>query len=75
VRRFFSTLAAVAFVVSLGTGTGVAAHKKVSATPASMASMGTCTTGETWVKGYTTKKGKVVKGYCRKSKGKGKTPG
>jgi hypothetical protein len=72
-RSFFSALATLAFVVSLGTGTGLAAHKKSSAPPSPMASTGTCKPGETMVKGYTTKKGKVVKPYCRSAKTKGTT--
>jgi hypothetical protein len=66
-RRFISSLTALAFIAALGTGTGLA--KNTSSSMAGMPGMSTtskCPKGQTWVKPYT-KNGKMVKGYCRKA--------
>ncbi|MGH7728994.1 MAG: hypothetical protein ACREM2_09405 [Vulcanimicrobiaceae bacterium] len=71
-NRLFSALLAAAFVLTAGSSAFAA-----KATPKSHSMMTThhmmaesCPKGETWVNGYTTKKGAKVKGYCRKASAK-----
>ena len=66
-QRFLSALFGIAFVASLGSGAGFAATKSTSMMSSSMSSM-KCAKGQSYVKGYKTKAGKSVKGYCRADK-------
>ena len=71
-RRLLSSVAALAFVLALGTGTALATDKTGSPAMGGTSMGMTCPKGSSWVKGYTNKAGKVVKGYCRKGKSKPK---
>ena len=66
-HRLLSSVAAAAFVLSLGAPT-FAATSKTSSGGTMTKTMSKCPAGSTWVKGYKTKTGKTVKGYCRKGK-------
>ena len=67
-QRFLSALFGIAFVATLGTGASFAATAaKGSAMSSTMAST-KCAKGSSYVKGYKTKAGKSVKGYCRADK-------
>jgi hypothetical protein len=76
-HRFLSAFATAAFALSLGTA--VSADSMATAKPAMasakpmmsksmMAKPMTCPKGQTLVKGYKSKSGKMVAPYCRKSK-------
>jgi hypothetical protein len=68
-NRILSAFAAAAFALSLGSGSMAATATSAPVKPPSkMSTMAkhSCPKGQTWVKGYTTKKGKKVDGYCRK---------
>jgi hypothetical protein len=65
-RRFFSSLLAIAFVAGLSTSAGVA-YDKLGNTM--MGTTHKCPKGSTWVNGHMDKKThKMTKGYCRKGK-------
>ncbi|MGH7707901.1 MAG: hypothetical protein ACREM6_08260 [Vulcanimicrobiaceae bacterium] len=64
-NRLISVLTAAVFAASLSTAAFAATSNSMGSH--AMGKTATkCTTGETWVKGYTNKAGKKVKGYCRK---------
>lgn len=71
--KFFSTIMAVCLVGALAGGVDAKTKAKASPAPSmapmssmtSMSSPQPCPTGKKWVKGYTTKSGKKVSGYCR----------
>jgi hypothetical protein len=65
-KRLFSGLLATAFLLSSAMLTASAASHS-SMTSSHSKTKQTCPAGEKWVKGYKTKSGKTVKGYCRKS--------
>lgn len=65
-RRVLSLLAAIVFAASLS-GLAMAKPHDHMGNGAMMGNSHKhkCPPGKTWVKGYTTKKGVKVKGYCR----------
>jgi hypothetical protein len=73
-RRIVSSIAALAFVFSLGVGTSVAkdnpkSHGKGKGDGIGAPSMAMkCLPGQYTVAGYKTKSGKWIKPYCRKAK-------
>lgn len=70
-RNFLSSLAAAAFIVSLGASSALAdagGNMKGHGNGAMMGSMAktTCPKGSVYVHGYMKKDKTMVKGYCRK---------
>jgi hypothetical protein len=73
-RRILSSIAALAFILSVSIGTGVAkdnpkSHGKGKGDGVGAPSMALkCAPGQNPVTGYKTKSGKWIKPYCRKAK-------
>jgi Rieske Fe-S protein len=69
--RFLSAMSALVLAASLGTAAFAASSTPAMKSGGTMtrskmsAKMHSCPKGKSWVKGYTTKKGTKVKGYCR----------
>ncbi len=62
-RRFVSSLMAIAFALAVGTSQAVATDKMMGG----HAGMTKCPKGSTWVNGHMDKKThQMTKGYCRK---------
>ena len=70
-RKLLSSFLAVAFAAAVTSGAAVAKTKDTSMGAMAMPMATTCPAGSKWVKGYKTKSGTMVKGYCRKSGKKG----
>jgi hypothetical protein len=67
-KRLFSGLLVTAFLLtsSMLAASASSSSMKSTSSHSSMTTKKSCPAGETWVKGYKTKSGKTVKGYCRK---------
>jgi hypothetical protein len=71
-RKILSSIAALAFIVSLSTGTSMAKDNPKSQGMGKGDGIGApsmkCPPGQNPVAGYKTKSGKWIKPYCRKAK-------
>lgn len=64
-KRFLSAIMSLAFVAALASGASATDKMAKSSTMMHSKMKMSCPKGKKYVKGYTKKDGKKVKGYCR----------